>query len=209
MVSISEMLRPLRPHYFVAALALIASFALDGPAIEARGLVVRAVPRWLLRSLAHGGDLVTLAAVVAALFACGLVAHRSRLTRAAAVVASALTATGLGVLSLKWLASRDPNGVFQGFGAGKGGVMFPSGHTAMAFAACAVIGMVWRNARWPACVIAAGVAVSRATLIHFLSDVVAGALIGAAVGRLVTGWVAKKGFLELDPGPRAAPATGG
>lgn len=205
MVSVPEILRPLRPHYFVAALALIASFALDGPAIEARGLVVKVVPRWLLRSLAHGGDLVTLAAVVVALLAAGLVARRSRLTRAAVVLASALTATGLVVLSLKWLASRAADGVFYGFGAGEGGNMFPSGHTAMAFAACAVVGAVWRKARWPACVIAVGVAVSRATLIHFLSDVVAGAVIGMLVGHLSTGWAAKAGFLELDVDPRTAP----
>jgi membrane-associated phospholipid phosphatase len=196
----------LRPGHLVAASVLIASFALDGPAREARGLVVKAVPRWLLGSLAHGGDLVTLAAVVAILFACGLVARRSRFTRAAIVLASALTVTGLVVLSLKWFASRGPDGVFYGFGTGEGGIMFPSGHTALAFAACAVIGAVWRKARWPACVIAAGVAVSRAILIHFLSDVVAGALIGLLVGRLVTGWAANKGFLILDPHSQAVPS---
>jgi membrane-associated phospholipid phosphatase len=191
----------------MAASALIASFALDRPARETRDLMVKAVPRWLLLSLAHGGDLVILAAVVATLFACGLLARRSRLTRAAFVLASALTATGLVVLSLKWLASRGADGVFYGFGSGEEGIMFPSGHTAMAFAACAVIGMVWRNFRWPAWAIAAGVAVSRATLDHFLSDVVAGALVGVLVGRLVTGWAAKKGFVTLDPGSNAAPAT--
>jgi membrane-associated phospholipid phosphatase len=192
-------------RYLVAAFALIASFALDGPAREARGLVVKAIPKWLLRLLTHGGDLVTLAAVVGILLATGLIARRSRLGRAAVVLASALTATGLIVLSLKWLANRGEDGVFHGFWAGGQGIMFPSGHTAMAFAACAVIGAVWRKARWPACVIAAGVAVSRATLIHFLSDVVAGALIGVFVGQLVTAWAAKAGFLELDVDPRTAP----
>jgi membrane-associated phospholipid phosphatase len=194
------------PRYLVIAAALIASFALDGPAREAQGLVVKAVPRWLLRSLAHGGDLVTLAAVVAVLFICGLFARRSRLIRAAIVLASALAATGLVVLSLKWLASRGPDGVFYGFGAGgEEGIMFPSGHTAMAFAACSVIGLIWRKARWPACVIALCVAVSRVTLIHFLSDVVAGALIGAAVGRGIAQWAAMAGLLDLDSQARTAP----
>jgi membrane-associated phospholipid phosphatase len=196
----------LGPRFLVAASVLIASFALDGPAREAKGFVVKAIPMWLLRSVAHGGDLVTLAAVVAVLFVCGLIARRSRFTRAAVVIAAALVATGLVVLSLKWLASRGPDGVFYGFGAGEHGIMFPSGHTAMAFAACTVIGLIWRNARWPACVIALGVAVSRATLIHFLSDVVAGAVIGTLVGGLVTGWAAKRGFLDLDAGSRGAPA---
>lgn len=204
MTSNSKAARKLVPRHLVAAAVLIASFALDGPAREAKGFVVKAFPKWLLRSLAHGGDLVTLAAVVAVLFVCGLLARRSRLTRAAVVLASALTATGLVVLSLKWLASRGPDGVFYGFGAGEGGILFPSGHTAMAFAACTVIGLIWRKARWPAWAIAVGVAVSRATLIHFLSDVVAGAVIGMLVGRLVTGWAAKAGFLDLDSHPRTA-----
>jgi membrane-associated phospholipid phosphatase len=188
----------------VGAVVLVAAFAADGPAREARVLVVKAVPKWLLRSLAHGGDVVTLAAVVVALFACGLVAGRSRITRAAFVLASALAATALVVLSVKWLASRGPDGVFHGFGAGDGGIMFPSGHTAMAFAACTVIGLIWQKARWPACLIAVCVAVSRATLIHFLSDVVAGALIGTAVAQGVASWAVVQGFLELEAGPRGA-----
>lgn len=211
MVSRPVSVRTLKPRYLIVACILVASFALDSPAREARGAVLHAVPKWLLRSLSHGGDLVTLAAVVSILFACGLLARRSRLTRAAVVLASALTATGLVVLALKWLASRGPDGVFYGFGAGDEGIMFPSGHTAMAFAACVVIGTVWRKARWPAWVIAAGVAVSRATLIHFLSDVVAGAFIGMLVGQFVTDWAAKAGFVKLDPDPRSvrSPIPGG
>jgi membrane-associated phospholipid phosphatase len=150
--------------------------------------------------------LATLTAVVAALFVCGLVVRRSRITRAAAVLALALVATGLVVLSLKWTASRSSDGVFYGFGAGERGNLFPSGHTALAFAACTVIGLVWRKAKWPVIAVAAGVAISRAMLIHFLSDVVAGALIGVLVGQLVTAWAAKKGFLELDAEPHTAAA---
>jgi membrane-associated phospholipid phosphatase len=193
-------------RYLLAVFVLVASFALDGLAMRARTVVLIAVPKWFLLSVAEVGSPVALGAVVAILAACGLLARRSRLTRATVVLASALAATGLGVLSLKWLASRGPDGVFYGFGRAEEGIMFPSGHTAMAFAAWVVIGAVWRKARWPAWAIAAGVAISRATLIHLLSDVVAGALIGLLVGRLVTGWAAKKGFLELDPGPHAASA---
>jgi membrane-associated phospholipid phosphatase len=204
MTSNSKAARKLGVRHVVAGAVLIASFALDGPAREARGLIVKAFPRWLLRSLSHGGDLLNLAAVVATLLAIGLIARRAGLGRAAVVLASALTGTAFVVLSLKWLASRGSDGVFYGFGRGEEGIMFPSGHTAMAFAACAVIGAVWRKARWPARVIAAGVAVSRATLIHFLSDVVAGAVIGMLVGQFVTGWAARAGFLDLDSDSRAA-----
>jgi membrane-associated phospholipid phosphatase len=161
----------------------------------------------LLTSVAEVGNAATIAAVVAILFTAGFIARRSRLIRAAVVLASALVGTGIVVLSLKWLASRGSDGVFHGFGVGEGGIMFPSGHTAMAFTACAVIGAVWRKARWPACGIAAGVAISRATLIHFLSDVVAGALIGVIVGRLVTRWAAEAGFLNLDSEPRTVSAS--
>ena len=198
--------RKLGRRCLLAALVLLASFALDGPARGARGPVAKAVPSWLVHSLSHGGDLVTLATAVVALLGAGLVARRSQLTRAAAVLAVALVATGVVVMWLKMVASRGGDGVFHGFWEGESGIMFPSGHTAMAFAACTVIGMVWRRARWPTFAIAAGVAVSRTIMFHFLSDVVAGALVGVLVGQLVTGWAVKKGFLELDPGPHVAPA---
>lgn len=194
----------MRTRHIVALSVLIASFALDGLATSARNIVLAVVPKWFLLSVAEVGDPAILAAMVATLFASGLLAHRSRFIRAAVVLASALTATGLVVLSLKWLASRGPDGVFYGFGAGEEGIMFPSGHTALAFAACAVIGAVWRKARWPACAIALGVAISRVSLEHFLSDVVAGALIGVLVGRLVTGWAAKAGYLHLTSPSRTA-----
>jgi len=207
MLGTSDRAKTVIQRYLVAALVLLASFALDGPAREARASVAKAVPSWLVHSLSHGGDLVTLATIVVALLSAGLVARRSRLTRAAAVLAVALVATGVVVMWLKMVASRGEDGVFHGFWTGKRGIMFPSGHTALAFAACVVIGAVWRRLRWPAWVIAAGVAFSRATLIHFLSDVVAGAFVGVLVGQFVTNWAAKKGFLELDSGSRGAPAA--
>ena len=72
MVRISETLRPLRPQYLVAALALIASFALDGLATRARSVVLAAVPKWILPSVAEVGNPVTLAAVVAILLTAGV-----------------------------------------------------------------------------------------------------------------------------------------
>jgi len=167
-------------------------------------------PKWFLSLLSHAGDLSTLAAATVIMFASGLLRRRSKPIRAATVLAAALTLTGVVVGSLKWLANRGADGVFYGFWVGERGEMFPSGHTAMVFAACVVIGAVWRKARWPAWAIAAGVALSRATLAHFVSDVVAGALIGLLVGRLLTDWAAKKGFLTLDVDARGkrSPAPG-
>jgi membrane-associated phospholipid phosphatase len=191
----------------VAALALIARVALDGLATRARSAALTVAPERFLLSVSELGSPVALAAAVMILFACGLVTRRARLTRGAVVLAPALVGTALVVLSLKWLAGRGPDGMFYGFGTGDGRILFPSGHTAMAFAACAVIGAAWRKLRWPGYGIAVGVAISRVTLIHFLSDVVAGALIGVIVGRLVTDWAVSKDFLTLDSGPRATPAT--
>jgi membrane-associated phospholipid phosphatase len=202
--------RTLVPRYLVATSVLIASFALDGPARESRAIVLALAPERLLLSVSELGNPAALATAIVILFACGLFTHRSRLTRAACVLTTALVGTGIIVLSLKWLAGRSYDGVFHGFGAGDGRISFPSGHTAMAFAACAVIGTVWRKARWPAFAVAAGVAVSRATLVHLLSDVVAGAVIGTLVGQLVTGWAAEVGFLTLDVDARGkrSPAPG-
>lgn len=202
MVTLSETLRPLGPRCLVAALALIASFALDGLATRARSVVLAQVPDLLLFLFAEVGNPVTLAAVVILLLVWGQVARRSTLTRTGIVLASTLIVTALVVIMLKWLASRGPDGAFHGFGTGEGGIMFPSGHTAMAFAACTVIGSIWRKVRWPAWGLAAGVAISRVALTHFLSDAVAGALVGAAVSRGIAEWAVEAGFVDVNSNRR-------
>jgi len=137
----------------------------------------------------------------------GLVTGRFRGRRAPAVLGAALAATAFLVWALKWLANRGVDGVFYGFWQGERGIMFPSGHTAMAFAVCTVIGRVWPRARWPALLIAVGVAVSRVCLVHFLSDVVAGALLGSAVGWSAVDRAARTAFLSLEIGPGLARLT--
>lgn len=60
---------------------------------------------------------------------------------------------------------------------------FPSGHTTTAFAAAVAISFVEPRLRVPMLVIAGLVGISRAYLgVHFVIDVVAGALLGAALG---------------------------
>jgi undecaprenyl-diphosphatase len=60
---------------------------------------------------------------------------------------------------------------------------FPSGHTTTAFAAAVAISIVEPRLRVPMLVIAGLVGISRAYLgVHFVIDVVAGALLGAALG---------------------------
>jgi undecaprenyl-diphosphatase len=63
---------------------------------------------------------------------------------------------------------------------------FPSGHSATAFAAATAIAVISPRMRPYALAIAAGVALSRIYLrVHYPLDVLAGALLGAAIGGLV------------------------
>jgi undecaprenyl-diphosphatase len=63
---------------------------------------------------------------------------------------------------------------------------FPSGHSATAFAAATAIALISPRMRPYALAIAAGVALSRVYLrVHYPLDVLAGALLGVAVGALV------------------------
>ena len=68
---------------------------------------------------------------------------------------------------------------------------FPSGHTALAFANALVMGLYLRRRRWwiIGLGLATAVGVSRLYLgHHFPSDVVAGAVMGAALGAAAYGW---------------------
>ena len=64
------------------------------------------------------------------------------------------------------------------------GLTFPSGHTALAFAAFAVLARAFPRARWWFLFLASGVAASRVLMgEHFLSDVIAGAGVGYVCAR--------------------------
>jgi undecaprenyl-diphosphatase len=58
----------------------------------------------------------------------------------------------------------------------------PSGHATGAFAAAVAVGLVHHRLRWPLLALAALIALSRVWLgVHYLSDVIVGAGLGAAV----------------------------
>ena len=66
-----------------------------------------------------------------------------------------------------------------------GNPSFPSGHSATAFAAATALAIMCPRLRPAVLVIAAAVALSRVYLrVHFPLDVIAGGLIGAALGAL-------------------------
>ena len=62
----------------------------------------------------------------------------------------------------------------------------PSGHASAAFAAAVAVGLVHPRLRWPLVALASLIAISRVWLgVHYLSDVLAGAALGAAVALLL------------------------
>jgi undecaprenyl-diphosphatase len=70
---------------------------------------------------------------------------------------------------------------------------FPSGHATTAFAAAAAIAVLCPRARWPALALAALIAVSRVFLgVHFWLDVIAGTLLGVALGVAVATTVRRR-----------------
>ncbi len=76
-----------------------------------------------------------------------------------------------------------------------GSPSFPSGHTSTAFAGAIVVAMLYPRLRWPILGLAGLVGLSRIYLgVHFTLDVVAGALLGLAVG-LAAVWAARRWVL--------------
>jgi undecaprenyl-diphosphatase len=65
----------------------------------------------------------------------------------------------------------------------------PSGHAMTAFAGAVLLASIVPRARWPLLALACGIALSRVYLgVHFPSDVLAGAALGAVIGAAVA-WV--------------------
>ena len=84
----------------------------------------------------------------------------------------------------------------------------PSGHATTAVAAAIAIGAIWPRTRWVMWLYALTIMLSRVVVIaHHPSDVIAGALVGAAGAFLVRRWFAARRLLfrardlRADPGP--------
>lgn len=169
-------------------------------------------PNRIERALDHGaldagadfgnayGAATTVAAGSLALMAAGRLARDPRLARTGSELARSLLYTGAIVLPLKLAVDRTrPNG---------GPYSFPSGHSAVAFAAAPVLGAEFGpGAAIPAYLAATATALGRMEdRKHYLSDVLFGAAIGVAVGSAVahSGEPSRSGSrISLGPGPAA------
>ena len=148
--------------------------------------------------------------LIAAIGACGDASCRRRCPRAAVSALLAIGASALLVTVLKQTVDRarpsladsgiDPIGIVPASAS------FPSGHAATAFAAAVAVGLVHPRLRRPLLAVAAVVALSRVYLgVHYVLDVLAGAVLGVAVGiaaaRVVRAVAPTPTALELSPVP--------
>jgi undecaprenyl-diphosphatase len=125
--------------------------------------------------------------LIAAIGACGDAACRRRRPRAFAAGLLAIGTAALLVAILKQTFDRprpplaDPT--LDPIGIVPASASFPSGHAATAFAAAVAIGLVHPRLRKPLLALAAVVALSRVYLgVHYVLDVLAGTVLGVAVG---------------------------
>ena len=120
--------------------------------------------------------------------ACGDAACRRRLpwAGAAALVAVGASAALVSVFKEAFDRARPPFAGIDPVGVVPASASFPSGHAATAFAAAVAVGLVHPRLRRPLLALAAVVALSRVYLgVHYALDVLAGTLLGVAVGAAV------------------------
>jgi membrane-associated phospholipid phosphatase len=127
--------------------------------------------------------------------ACGDLRCRKRIPYVALAALGAAAAAGLVVSLLKGISDRarpplaDPT--LSVVGGIPDSTSFPSGHSATAFATAIVVGFAYPRLRLPLLALAALVALSRVYLgMHFWTDVLAGSLLGVAIG-LTTVWLVR------------------
>jgi membrane-associated phospholipid phosphatase len=149
-----------------------------------------------LRRLSDGGDRVgkgeSLVVVSAVILAAGYALRRPALKRAGwETLVAHLVAGGLNTV-LKHVVGRGrpkfmhgDHSEFVPFG-GSGWDSFPSGHSMATFAVATVLAVRFPKVRWFMILIALAVSLSRLfRASHFLTDIVAGAVLGVLVGAIV------------------------
>jgi undecaprenyl-diphosphatase len=139
----------------------------------------------------------------------------ARGTRGAALLFAAVAAAGIVNDLLKLIFRRarpelwlngDPAGFFSGH-FGSAYQSFPSGHTATSVAAAIILGQLLPRWRIEFASFAVLIGLSRIVLdAHYLSDVVAGAAVGAGTTILTLAWFRRKGWMH-GPAPQDEGST--
>ena len=176
-----------------AALALFVLVL--GAALLFDGLVAASIPHFkspilnaLVGTINPIGSGVTLLVVCVALAVMSRRIRRPRLHDAACISALAFASAGLIEFSLKHLVGRPRPGAALA-SAGLLGPSFapdidsfPSGHATSVFAVATVFAAYYPRLRWPLYALAAAIALGRVYLArHYVSDIIAGAALGAIV----------------------------
>jgi membrane-associated phospholipid phosphatase len=214
-----------RSHIFVVCVAgfaiAAAMMAVDGPVANA----MRQAPDWLIETFSavtdfgkSGWFLWPAAVLLAAIAVLGsrTTEHISRLVLAMVAVRlgfffAAIAVPGLFVALLKRMIGRarpfvgsnpDPN-LFVPFIWRADYTSMPSGHATTAFAAATACSLLWPRLRVPMAIYALVIAASRVVPdAHFVSDVIAGAVMGIAGALFVRDWFAARrlGFVVRPDG---------
>jgi membrane-associated phospholipid phosphatase len=198
--------------WLAGMLAILLAFAVDQPIARAMAGLDPAVPRVarFVTWFGQGGvtlyptGILVLLGLAGCYLAPGFAERLAGPIRKVAAIFITVAAAGLADDALKivfgrarpyvWLAGDDSG--FGFFRYGSKFASFPSGHTTTSVAAALALGAVFP--RWrPAFLLAAFlIALSRIVLdVHYLSDVIAGALLGAMVAFLILTALRKRGWL--------------
>lgn len=138
-------------------------------------------------------DAAPIAALTVGTFAVGLLRHDTESTRSGANMLEAVALGGLSSIVLKTVTGRErPNETADRSQFRSGGDGFPSAHVTMAFAAAQVFADSMPREQWGWRALGYGLAAATAyarldSNVHWGSDIVAGASLGIATGRFVSG----------------------
>jgi len=157
------------------------------------------------------GSGVYLVPFVAGVYVYGIANHKPKAETAALLTGKAVVITGTFTLLLKGITGRhrpnqdipaDPElweGPFHGFDY----ISFPSGHTAVVFSAATILSFYYHEKTWVAITsysLASLVGISRIyDDKHWATDVLAGAALGFAIGKLVYNNHKKRNNFTLSP----------
>jgi len=195
--------RKRRLVYGVAAACLLIpsivglSFFLDGPVQQLARPLRNSTTQPVIFVLGRLGDMGSLAVMAVGLYVVGALTRRRGLRRAAVRAGFAIGVTWLLVGIVKVITARGPDGSFDWFLTSEWFqeaelstmldtiLLFPSGHAATAFAFGMAFARSHRRVFFLSMIAALCISISRIVAGHFLSDVVAGALLGGFVGVLV------------------------